>query len=209
MKKRGQYAIESMVVMAFGFILLAVLSFVVYNEFGNQLAGVNIAQLQKFGSSVITSASKLSYFGETSVITIDPMLPPGVSRIYVENNKTLVIAYDKNGRQEEMVFISPVNLAVDFNEFNKGTKNIVIKFKENYVSVCERNQLRCNNFCDHTVGYEGMLENATNAPSDCCTAECNGCAVDASPSVCGSYPAGHNSLCYPSCYGHNGCNKIC
>lgn len=200
MTKSGQFTVETAVVVAFGILMITAIAFVLYIEFGRQMEITNTAQLQAFGNTLINTASKLGYFGETSIITINPLLPSGVINVSVEDNRTLVIWYTQGGVYNEMIFISPVNVAVDFNDFNKGIKNMVIRQKSGYVVICEQNGDRCNNYCDVTFGGE----NANNSPNDCCTSSCTSCDADGSYSTCPS-----DSTCYPTCFGHNGCNTEC
>lgn len=116
MTKSGQFTVETAVVVAFGILMITAIAFVLYIEFGRQMEITNTAQLQAFGNTLINTASKLGYFGETSIITINPLLPSGVINVSVEDNRTLVIWYTQGGVYNEMIFISPVNVAVDFNE---------------------------------------------------------------------------------------------
>jgi len=199
MKERGQFSVEYLIVSAFGIMVITVIAFVVYSEFGRQTAEVDMAQLQRFGNSIINAVSKISYLGETSVITINPLMPAGLKNASVVGNRTLSFTIESNGKLSDAPFQSPVNIAADFGSFSKGPKNIIIRSKMNYVLVCtQENNKRCNNYCDHDSG-----EDALNSPNDCCTADCSGCTENGPFGTC------VNDGCYLTCYGHNGCNKAC
>jgi hypothetical protein len=196
MRKKGQFATEYVITIAFAIMVVTTAAFVMYGEFGKQVKEVDMAQLGRFGNSIIDAVSRVSYLGDGSVITITPMLPGGVKNVSVMQNKTLVFSFESDTGASDVLFKSPVNIMVDIGNLNRGVKKIVIRDKSAYTLVCSQDtKLRCNNRCDI---YSG--ENANNTPSDCCTADCHSCTEEKSYATC-DYEGEPNC----NCIGHNGC----
>ncbi len=202
MGKKGQFATEYIATIAFGIMVITTVAFVMYAEFGKQVKEVDLAQLGRFGNSIIDAVNRVSYLGEDSVITITPMMPGWVKNVSVEQNKILVFTFEGDTGPSEVLFRSPVNIMVDIGNLNRGVKKIVVRDKSDYTLVCSQDtKLRCNNRCDFSSG-----ENSDNTPSDCCTSGCYSCTdtEDKSYTICS-----HDVACHSSCYGHNGCKTVC
>lgn len=201
MVKKSQFAIEYLVVAGFAVFVMSVAVFFVYNQMSHKTSELEVAQINKFGNSIIELTNKLSYMVEQSRLTTQVVLPSNIKDIYVENKKDLVVEYQRDGEIGEIVFHSNLNLALDFDEFNPGVKNIILESKKNYVLICsQENEFSCDNVCEIT----SKEENTSNNHNDCCKTDCTGCREDGNFYFCES-----DGLCHAACDNHNDCNAQC
>jgi hypothetical protein len=197
MEKKGQFSIEYLVITAFGIIAVTVMAFLLYSQFTKQTAEVDMTQMQKFGNTLIDTISKLNYMGGSSSLTLTGNFPGKFVNATVENNRTLIFWYrDDSDTISPVEFRSPVDVRLDFTNYNKGKKTVSVQSKESYTLVCLMyDSNSCDGICEYT-----LTEDASTRPSDCCRSDCTGCTNDARPSVCASDGTQH-----PECKGLNGC----
>lgn len=200
MVKKSQFAIEYMMIAAFVILGLTIMIFTVYSNLGEQNRELEIAQLQKFGNTIIEVTNRLSYMGDESRSTITAILPANINSIYIENDKYLIIEYIDQNNIVPITFRSKQNLALDFENFAPGVKNLMISTKEDYVVVCDKTTIgSCDNICKVSEG-----EDAYNNANDCCKPDCSECQDDGRFFLCSS-----DNLCHASCDNHNTCNAQC
>ncbi len=210
MEKRGQASFEMMLVIAFAILFTTGLIYAFSNQIFRQSSEVEMAQIERFGNSLIESINKLSYMGETSSLAFEQSLPANVVNITLDrsptsvSNRTIIFWHkDSTGAVSPIVFYSPVDIALDFTNPNKGAKKIILTSSGNNILVCLKTEsYNCNGICDYDSG-----ENAYNAPSDCCGSDCRACMEQKRLSQCDTWDPLSN--CIPICYGHNGCQEVC
>lgn len=209
MKKRGQVSVEFMIVAAFGLLIISGVIYMVTSQIHQQADEFNMAQLKKFGNSITDTINKLSYMGDTSSLTVDQALPSGIVNVTLDrsptsvSNRSILFWYRSGDSISPVVFISPVDVAIDFTNLAPGPKKVIITSRESNTLIClKTNSYNCNGICNFDQG-----ENYTNAPSDCCRSDCRGCTSLDKPSVCGTTEP--PAACHDICYGHNGCASVC
>ena len=196
-----------MMTIAFGLLVLTGIVYALFSQVSRQTEDVDMAQLRKFGNALIETVNKLSYMGDTSSLTIEQVFPSGIVNVTLDRtstavlNRTILFWYKGANGISQVEFRSPVDIALDFTNFNKGTKKIVVSDLKGKTLIClKTTDYSCNGFCDFS-----HLEDAFNSPSDCCTSMCYGCTTqDRKPTACIN-----DSKCHSECYGHNGCMTIC
>lgn len=200
MVKRGQFAIEYLIIGSFIFFGISVAMYAVYSNMGRQSQELEIAQVREFGNSIIEVSDQLGYMGSQSRRTLNLILPDNVVDVYVENDKYLIIEYQAGDNIVPIPFESKLPIALDFDDIKPGVKNMLIETREQYVLVCSKNNdLACDNICSVTDG-----ETVENNANDCCKSDCTSCIDDASYYFCAS-----DGLCHATCDNHNDCDSQC
>lgn len=198
MEKRGQMSVEYMLTIAFALLLVTGVVYVVSTQIGHQAEDLQLAQLNKFGNTIVDTVNKLSYMGGDSTLTVEETLPLNIRAARVEQGKTLVFNYSTGGDVTQIAFVFPVNVSLDLKDLIQGRKKLVISTRGDYALICNKiANYSCNSICDIGKG-----ETYANAPSDCCTLTCMGCDNNERYTSCET-DASHP--CRPECYGHNGC----
>jgi hypothetical protein len=134
-KKRGQTAIEYLLLSGFIFVAITVGVAMLYNYGTDSVKEVSSAQLRKVCFDIATSAESVYYMGEPARRTIDASLPAGITNMEVEMNDpatgctacTEIRFYLKKGSITEKIICSTnVNITtkIENKSISQGMKHI-------------------------------------------------------------------------------------
>ena len=192
MKKRGQAAIEYLLVGSLVTLIIIPTLYVFYGYSQSSNEEIRQSQLNKVGTDIVNIAEQVYYLGEPSKVTIDAAMPSGIVGIEVWKNKELVFFLNDGS---EVAFKSKVNITTNqlcigrcFGNFTKkfyspGLKSIIIEAKEDHVFIREvsdnqtdqakKELIYCDNDEDTYYSTEGSYfcqpgRNSDTEPGDDC-----------------------------------------
>lgn len=125
MNKRGQSAVEYLIII--GFVSIAVTSILVLAYFYANVSNDKIKtnQMEAFATKIITRAESVFYSGEPAQLTFSIYIPKGVSSISLQGRELIVTAHISSG-DVTRVFLSRVNLEGTISP-NEGAKNLIVR----------------------------------------------------------------------------------
>ncbi len=145
MTDRGQFAVEHLLVVAFGLLVIIPIIYFFYNYSVSQVDEVSMTQLNRMGNDILNNAESVYYMGKPSRITLDSNMPSGVRNITVLGSKELVFWVTYNGKVSEVAFSSNVPIEGPYvNEtdtscnsacYSAGLKHITLISQGENVSI--------------------------------------------------------------------------
>ena len=145
MPDRGQFAVEHLLVVAFGLLVIIPIVYFFYNYSVSQVDEVSMTQLNRMGNDILNNAESVYYMGKPSRITLDTNMPSGVKNITVLGSKELVFWATYNGKVSEVAFSSNVPIGGPYiNEtgtkcnyacYSAGLKHITLISQGENVSI--------------------------------------------------------------------------
>ncbi len=135
MKKKGQAAIEFLLVVALMLLVFVPTTFIFMKNTQKTNDKLAISKIDRLARLIINTAEIVYYEGPPSKRTIRGDFPSGISNINILSEwdgpiivNQLIINYTASDPDKEMVYDSKVNINGTFNlsDFSKGIKNIVL-----------------------------------------------------------------------------------
>jgi hypothetical protein len=194
LKKRGQAAVEYLLVSSLLMLVILPTLYVFYAYSQVSKEEINQGQLNKVGNDLVDVAEQIYYLGYPSKIAIESTMPEGVVGIEIwENNE--VVFFLKDG--SEVAFKSNVNLTTNqhcigncYGNFSRkmvspGVKKIIIEAREDHVFIreagdnqtdqadIEENVVYCDNDNDdffseeESISCAGWIPSSNDKGDDC------------------------------------------
>jgi hypothetical protein len=137
MKKRGQAAMEYLLVVALILLVFVPTTYIFLSNIQKSSDELSMTKLTRIGNDIVNTAYEVYYQGVPAKIPLKVDMPDGVSNISIINDwskpaNQLLITFRFNDRDEVLVFDSQVNINGSFpnGTFSKGNKNVLISANE-------------------------------------------------------------------------------
>jgi len=112
LNKKAQFAIEHILVVAFGLLIIIPIVYFFYTYSIGQVEEVSHTQISKTGNDIINNAEAVYFMGKPSRITLDVNMPDMVHNITIMGNKEIVFFLNAiGGDYTEMAFIANVPIS--------------------------------------------------------------------------------------------------
>ena len=111
MKKRGQFAVEHIMVVGIGLLVIIPVIYMFYSYSSSQADQAMIAQVQKIGHEIVDNAETIYYMGEPAKVTIKEAFPDKINSIKVLGDGThyeLVFKVGDTGSENSFVSDVPI-----------------------------------------------------------------------------------------------------
>ena len=148
MPKKGQFAVEHMLVVAFGILIMIPIIYFFYSYSVRQVDEVAMTQLNRMGNDIINNAESVYYMGKPSRITLDSNMPGDVRNITIMGNKELVFKVTYKDTLSDVAFSSNVPIVgpylnqtdtkCDSSCYSPGLKHITMISNGENVSIVFR-----------------------------------------------------------------------
>ena len=163
MRKKGQAAVEYLIITGFALAIILPLTYLIYNYSQQSYGEVAEAQVTTIGRQIVANAETMFYLGEPSRITLDSTMPAGVFNMSIYKNDPITKCVRcnelrfivlKGSAFQEVVISSSVNITIApdirasigttgnetvevFNRsmYSEGLKRITIAAKEDSVEI--------------------------------------------------------------------------
>lgn len=145
MSDKAQFAVEHMLVIALGILVIIPIVYFFYNYSVSQMDEVSMTQINRMGNDILNSAESVYYMGKPSRVTLDTNMPPGVNGIYILGTKEIVYNFTFRGKYSDIAFSSNVPIAGPYaNEtgtpcssacYSPGLKHITMISEGENVSI--------------------------------------------------------------------------
>jgi hypothetical protein len=131
--RRGQAAIEYILIFAFVLAILIPLIVLFVNRSSDVTAEVTSRQVQSVGQAIVDRAESVYYLGEPSKATVRVFLPEGIDSVNL-TGRELVFRLRTVGGPSDIVISSAVNLSGTIKRTG-GIHFITIENKGTYVQI--------------------------------------------------------------------------
>ncbi len=133
MKKRGQAAMEYLLVVALILLIFVPTTFIFLTNVRKSSNELTESKLYRLGNDIVNTAYEVYYQGVPAKMTLRADMPSNVVDIYVLNNwatgaNQFIFIFANERGNETLVFDSDVNINGSFDElsFAKGLKSLII-----------------------------------------------------------------------------------
>ncbi len=135
MEKRGQASMEYILVAALVLLILLPTTYFFMKNTQRQSTELSLSKLDKLGRMIVTNAETVFFQGIPAKLTLEGDIPDNVVDILILNNWTttpeinqLIFIYRSEGKEQELVYDSRVNINGSFNQrsWSQGHKTIVL-----------------------------------------------------------------------------------
>jgi len=133
MGKRGQVAMEYMVVVAFVMMITLPLIILFQQSSNSFRDDITAGHLQSVGQKIIDAALSVSYLGAPSTTTLRVYMPEGVYNASI-GSREIVYTVQKDSGYDSIVLVSPVNISGTL-PVNQGIKLIKVEARTGYVWI--------------------------------------------------------------------------
>ncbi len=123
MSSRAQFSLEYLLVIAFGMMLILVISVVYFAQTREISLDRQQTLLNIMGNDIVTTASNVYYAGPLSKKTLRYGIPAMVNNIYVADN-AFIFNVTTNGATYDLVFYANVPIIGYFPESKEYTEQI-------------------------------------------------------------------------------------
>jgi hypothetical protein len=138
---RGQFAVEHMLVVAFGILIMIPIIYFFYSYSVNQMDEVTMTQLNRMGNDIINNAESVYYMGNPSRITLDSNMPAGVRNITIVGNKELVFKVTYKDKLSDVAFSSNVPIVGPYlNETNTNCNSVCYSAGLKHITVISQGE---------------------------------------------------------------------
>jgi uncharacterized protein (UPF0333 family) len=125
-----------MLVVSFGFLLIAAIMVVSYSQSSNFSREVSSAQIQRVGSTIIDAANTAYYAGPPTKKTIRLYFPQHITAVSISGN-TLVFSMQGEGGAYDYVLDAQTNLTGSIKS-GAGVHTITVRAQANAVNITDR-----------------------------------------------------------------------
>ncbi|MBW2975192.1 class III signal peptide-containing protein [Candidatus Woesearchaeota archaeon] len=133
MKKRGQVALEYMILIGLTTVIVIFL-LVMSNYYSKGVENtINTNQIDRMGKELIDKAESMYYFGQPSRTTVKAFIPKGIESINITSNE-INFRVKTEGGTADMFYSSFVPLKGNITS-SYGLHYIIIEAREGYVWI--------------------------------------------------------------------------
>jgi uncharacterized protein (UPF0333 family) len=142
-KKRGQLAIEYLIIVGFSFLMVAGILIVFSIQNTNQNYSVVDSQIDTIANRIAQSVEEVFYLGEPSRKTITFYMPSNIDEVLIFDNEILFKAKLSGGLSD---FYYPLKVQVEGNiSTSEGIKHVLIIAQSSKVCIVEEGMNPCIN----------------------------------------------------------------
>jgi len=133
--KKGQVAMEYVIIISFILVVTVPLLFISYTHSQdiNELIASN--QVDKISKKIIDSAESVYYLGSPSKTTIKVYMPKNIESITINNNELVFTMHTSQG-SDEIVRYTSINITGDLMT-SQGLRHIEIRSMGNLVNITD------------------------------------------------------------------------
>ncbi|MBN1645519.1 hypothetical protein JW868_00600 [Candidatus Woesearchaeota archaeon] len=159
--KRGQAAVEFVVLFGLGILILIPILLMLFSETRTQHEAAEEAKINDMGNQIIDQIASINRLGRGSWLTFEYSIPEGVTNVRIQGNE-LVISYITADGPKEAVYYSEVDLegaGMVFDDIQPGINKVKLESRGTYVCIsgeaetCGSDEHGCENGVDDDNDY--------------------------------------------------------